>query len=431
MQSDFEADPVRRVVQNAVTQVSVQNIANRREVVTEADHSFSIALDDWKVTNQKRSGRCWMFAALNLFRVGAMKKMKLKDFEFSQNFTLFWDKLEKANYFLESIIGTADRQVDDRTVAFLLAQPIVDGGQWHMLVSLVKKHGLVPKAAMPETESSGNTGAMNAVLVAKLRETARNLREMHARGAGMQELRAAKEDALTVVHRILCIHLGTPPEGFVWQWKDKDGKFHRETRMTPARFAEKYVTVPLDEYVCLVNDPRPHHSYGRTYSVEYLGNVVGGEPIIYLNVDVDAMKRATVRTLKDEEPVWFGCDVRKQMDGKLGLWDASLQDYESIYGTTFDLDKADRLQYGEARMTHAMLFTGVDLVNGKPRRWRVENSWGEDRGEKGFFLMNDSWFDEHMFEVAVRQKHLPAKLRRAVERKPVMLPPWDPMGALA
>jgi bleomycin hydrolase len=431
MRDDFGGEPMRRIVQNAVTQVSVQSIANRREVVTEADHSFSVVLDDWKATNQARSGRCWMFAALNLFRVGAMKKMKLKEFEFSQNFTLFWDKLEKANYFLEAIIDTADRDVDDRTVAFLLSQPIVDGGQWHMLVSLVKKHGLVPKAAMPETESSGNTGAMNSVLVAKLREGAKRLRDMRAEGAGMKALRDAKEDTLNVVYRILSIHLGTPPERFVWQWKDKDGKFHREAGMTPRRFADKYVGVPLDEYVCLVNDPRPQHSYGRTYSVEYLGNVVGGEQIVYLNVDVDTMKRATVRTLKDGEPVWFGCDVRKQMDGKLGVWDAQLQDYESIYGTAFGLDKAGRLQYGEARMTHAMLFTGVDLVRGKPRRWRVENSWGEDRGQKGFFLMNDSWFDEHMFEVAVHQKYLPAKLRKAVERRPVMLPPWDPMGALA
>jgi bleomycin hydrolase len=233
------------------------------------------------------------------------------------------------------------------------------------------------------------------------------------------------------VYRILSIHLGTPPERFVWQWKDKSGKFHREAGMTPSRFAAKYVGVPLDGYVCLVNDPRPQHAYGRTYSVEYLGNVVGGEQIVYLNVDVDTMKRAAVRTLKGGEPVWFGCDVRKQMDRERGIWDARLQDYEEIYGTTFGMDKAARLQYGEARMTHAMLFTGVDLVNGKPRRWRVENSWGEEHGQKGFFLMNDSWFDEYMFEVAVRRDHLPAKLREAADRRPVMLPPWDPMGALA
>jgi bleomycin hydrolase len=431
MREEFESDPAHRIVRNAVTQVSIAQISNRREVVTEADHSFSIMLDDWKATSQKRSGRCWLFAGLNLLRAGAMKKMKLKDFEFSQNFPMFWDKLEKANYLLEAIIETADRDVDDRTVAFLLRNIVSDGGQWNMFVNLVKKHGLVPKAAMPETESSSNTREMNRALVTKLRQGALRLRKLQATGAGVSELRVAKGEILKVAHRILSIHLGTPPTKFDWQWRDKDRKFHRDPEMTPQLFAAKYVTIPIDDYVCLVHDPRRSNPPGRTYTVEYLGNVVGGDIVTYLNVDIGLMKKAALKTLHDGEPVWFGCDCGKQMDRDLGLWDANLRDVESIYGTTFDMTKEERLLYGATQMNHAMLFTGVDMKSAKPRRWRVENSWGPDPGNKGFFLMNDSWFDEHMFEIAARKKYLPPKLREALRKKPTVLPAWDPMGSLA
>lgn len=431
MREQFEAKPAYTVAQNAVAKVTVKNLVNRRTVVTGADHSFSVKLDDWKVTDQKSSGRCWLFAGLNLFRAGAMKKMKLKEFEFSQNYPMFWDKLEKANYFLEAIADTADRDADDRTVTYLLAHPVDDGGQWNMFVNIVRKYGLVPKSAMPETESSSSTRAMNEVLVWKLRESAKALREMRAGGADRKALRAAKEEALAVVYRILSIHLGTPPKRFDWQWHDKDGKFHRDGSMTPQRFARKYVSLPIDDYACLVHDPRPTSPRGRTFTVQYLGNVVGGGTVKYLNVDVDLMKRIAVRALKAGEPVWFGCDVGKMMDRQTGLWDAGLQDYESLYDTTFGLDKAERLMYGATCMTHAMLFTGVDLVGGKPRRWRVENSWGEKGGKKGFYIMNDSWFDEYMFEIAARKTYLPVRLREALKRPPIVLPPWDPMGSLA
>ena len=431
MQADFQSKPLYALVRNAVTQVSVQSLANRRDVVAEADHTFSIRLDDWKVTNQKKSGRCWLFAGLNLLRVGARRKLKLKDFEFSQNFVMFWDKLEKANHFLEAVLDTAHLPLGDRTVDFLLAHPAVDGGQWHMFVNVVKKHGLAPKAARPETESSSNSRAMNALLLAKLRQGARELRDLHAAGASGKDLRAAKERILLVVHRILCIHLGEPPAKFVWQWTDKNKKFHRAAAMTPRTFAARYAAVPLDDYVCLVNDPRPTSPLGRTFTVRYLGNVVGGDPVIYLNVGVEQMKTAAVRALRDGEPVWFGCDVGKMMDRNAGLWDADLRDYDGLYDTTFALDKASRLAYGATSMNHAMLFTGVDIRRGRPRRWRVENSWGEEGGRKGFYLMNDSWFDEHMFEVAARRKDLPARLLKALERKPIVLPPWDPMGSLA
>ena len=431
MRQDFQAKPIYSVMQNAITHTSVDGLAWRHDVTKDAEHSYSIKLDKWTATNQKGSGRCWMFAAMNLFRVGAMKKLKLDNFEFSQNYPLFWDKLEKANHFLEAMIDTADRDLDDRTVKHLMHHAVDDGGQWNMFIDLVHKHGLAPKTVMPETQSSSSTGSMNKVLTDKLRLGAKMLRDLAAEGAKMPQLREAKSEILNVIHRILCIHLGTPPEKFDWQWTDKAGKLHRQRGMTPKRFAETYVTVDMDDYVCLVHDPRATSPIGRTFTVDYLGNVVGGKKVVYLNIDVELMKRIAMRTLQDGEPVWFGCDVGQQMHRETGMWDARVQDYASIYDTSFQMDKAARLEYGATAMSHAMLFTGVDIVGGKPQRWRVENSWGTDKGQGGFWRMNDSWFNEHMFEIAAKSKYLPAKLRDALKRKPIVLPAWDPMGSLA
>jgi len=431
MQKEFDSKPHYRQMQNAVTVTAVDKVALNRAVVTDLDDSFSCRLDDWAVTNQKESGRCWIFAGTNLLRVGAMRKMNLKEFEFSQSYIFFWDKIERANYFLESIIDTANRPDGDRTVDFLLDNVANDGGQWNMFVSLIRKHGLVPKSAMPESESSSNSRVMNRALKAKLREGAKRLRQMHANGAGVRELRKAKHEILTVIYRILSIHIGTPPGRFDWQWRDKDNKFHRDGEVTPQEFAKKYVSLDLDEYVCLVHDPRPSSPFGRTFTVAYLGNVVGGEQVKYLNVDIDTMKNIAMRTLLDGEPVWFGCDCSPQMARDIGLWDARLFDYEGVYDTQFALNKAERLIYHQSSMNHAMLFTGVDVVDGRPRRWRVENSWSDEIARKGFFIMDDSWFDEFMFEIAARKSYLPENLQKTLELKPIILPPWDPMGSLA
>ncbi|MCH8924062.1 MAG: C1 family peptidase, partial [Planctomycetes bacterium] len=380
-------------------------------------------------------GRCWMFAGLNLFRVGAMQKMNLKEFQFSQNYAFFWDKFERANYFLERIIETADRDADDRHVAWLLERPLDDGGQWNMFINIIKKHGVVPQAVMPETESSSASARMNAVLLHKLREGAATIRTAAASAADEEELRAVKNDIIEVVYRILSIHLGTPPTEFDWQWNDKDKKFHRDGRLTPQQFAERYIDAPLDDYVCLVHDPREQHAFGRTYTVEHLGNVEGGDIVKYLNVEIDTMKQIAMKTILAGEPVWMGCDVGPMMHRDLGLWDADLYEYDDLYDTPFGLDKAGRLLHHQSVMTHAMLFTGVDVVevDGRevPRRWRVENSWGDEGGRKGFYLMNDNWFDQYMFEIAARKEYLPAELQAALETEPTVLPPWDPMGALA
>ena len=431
LRKDFAASPAYRLAQNAVTRVTVDDVAISREIINGTGHSWSVLLDDWKVTNQERSGRCWLFAGLNLLRVGAMRKMGLKEFEFSQNYAMFWDKIERANYFLEAVIETADRELGDRTIAFLLQSAAEDGGQWNMFAALVGKHGLVPKSVMPETQSSSNTGRMNAILRSQLRQGARAVRAAYAAG-GAAAARAGKAEILRVIYRVLCIHLGTPPERFDWQWTDKDREFHRDGVLTPQEFAAKYVELPVADYVCLVHDPRATSPQGRTFTVEYLGNVIGAPPVTYLNVDVPLLKRLTAASLSAGEPVWFGCDVGKMMSNEYGIWDAALYDLPSVYDTPFDLDKAARLDYGESQMTHAMLFTGVDLgADGASRRWRVENSWGSDSGRDGFYTMNDSWFDEYVFDIPARRSALPPELQAALDTEPIVLPAWDPMGALA
>ena len=309
LRKGFTHNPTYRLAQNALTQTSLDDLALDREIVVRTDRSVSHLLDDWTATNQKSSGRCWLFAGLNLLRVGAMQKMNLKSFEFSQNHTMFCDKIERANYFLEAIIDTADRDVDDRTVAYLLQEVANDGGQWNMFATLVRKHGLVPKSVMPETQSSSATSRLNDILRRVLRQAARDLRSAHADNPDLDALRERKREILDVVHRVLCMHLGTPPERFDWQWTDKDRAFHRDGELTPLEFAEKYVTLPLDDYVCLVHDPRETSPVGRTFTVDRLGNVVGGPPVVYLNVDVAVMKQLATQAIVGGEPVWFGCDV--------------------------------------------------------------------------------------------------------------------------
>jgi len=428
--TSFANDPAAKVAQNAITNGNLLDIALNRDLVQNIDSSFSIKLDDWKVTNQKSSGRCWLFATLNLFRPGTMKKLNVKNFEFSQSHIHFWDKFERSNHFFEAIIGTADRPLDDRTIGFLLGDPIGDGGQWNMAMNLIRKHGLVPKSAYPESVSSSSTRFMNAILKDILRSGASELREILDNGGSEKEARAHKDKRVGDVWKILCIHLGTPPEEFDWQWEDKDGEFHRKGSMTPQKFAKEYVDMDWEDYVCIVNDPR--NDYYQTYTVDYLQNVAGGPPVVYLNVPSQEMKDVTQKLLEDGLPVWMGCDVGKQMHRKRGLWDAKLFDFAGLYGTEFGMDKADRLRYSQTMMTHAMLFTGVDVVEGTPRRWRVENSWGaKESGKKGFFTMNDSWYDEHMFEIAAPTDYLTDKMKNGLNTTPVVLPAWDPMGSLA
>jgi len=429
----FDKEPQYRQAMNAVCATPLSKVALNRKRVVEVDHTFSHHLPENKITAQNQSGRCWMFAALNTFRVEAIKKMNLdNEFELSQNYVTFWDKFEKANYFLESILSTMDEPIGSRLLDWLLTGPVQDGGQWHMFINLVRKYGVVPKRAMPESESSSNTRELGYQLTYMLRDYACRLRAAHAKKDSDAELRNMKNGYLEEIYRILAIHLGEPPREFDWQWRDKEKEFHREGKMTPKEFYDKYVGIDLDDLVCLIHDPRPKHSYNEVYTVKFLGNVVGGEPIKYLNVPIDVLKTAAAEQIKDGQPVWFGNDVGKHLDRDLGMMDMDLFDYELVYGTAPIMNKAERLQYGHSQMTHAMVFTGVDIdAKGKPVKWRVENSWGDKPGDKGFFAMTDKWFDEYMYEVVVHRKYVPADAIAALEREPIGLDPWDPMGSLA
>ncbi|MDD7384690.1 MAG: C1 family peptidase [Actinomycetaceae bacterium] len=425
---EFAADHAARIAQNAVAETPITKVALDRNIVTSIDPSMSIKVDKWPNTNQKKSGRCWLFSGLNSLKPIVYDDTSLKEFEFSQNYEFFWDKLEKSNYFLTSMIDLADRDVDDRTVHYLLSDPIGDGGQWNMFVALVQKYGVVPKYAMPETESSSNSRDMDASLENLLRRGARDVRKAARAG---EDAEAVKNEVLRQIYRVLAIHLGTPPTEFIWQYEDKDGVFHRDGTFTPQEFAAKYIP-DLDDYVCLVNDPRETSPFNHLYTVDRLGNVIGAKPVTYLNVDIAVMRKAVIETLQEGKPVWFGCDTGKQADRDRGIWDAKLFDFEGTYGVDLTMTKAEELEYAESAMTHAMVFTGVDLLDdGTPRRWRVENSWGDEVGDKGFFTMNDSWFDQHVFEIAVHKSKLPEELLSVLDEEPRVLPAWDPMGSLA
>ena len=429
---NFNNHPTSKISMNAATRTDVRKVAMNWDAFRDIDHTFSDKVSgEMKATSQMRSGRCWGFAGLNLLRVYLGRKYKLKNFEFSQNYFIFFDKLEKANYFLENIIETVEQSIDSRLVMHLLSSPIQDGGQWDMFVNLLKKYGTVPKKVMAESHQSSNTAQMNKLVTRKLREFALQLREASSKGKTPSELRTMKEDMMSTIYQMLCISLGTPPEKFDWSIRNKKDKFQRFTDLTPQKFYKEHVGINLDDFVCLINDPRSFTEYNKTYTVEYLGNVSGGNIIRYLNLETDELRKYTIKSIKANDPVWFGCDVGKFFTRQFGVMDMNLFEFDRFYGTTFSMNKAQRLEYGDSIMTHAMLFTGVDLKNKKPTKWRVENSWGADHGEKGFDIMTDPWFDQFMYEVVIHKKHLTKKIIDMYNMEPIGLPPWDPMGSLA
>nr|WP_039171156.1 C1 family peptidase [Bifidobacterium pseudolongum] len=431
LRHDFDANKSNRMAMNAVTTAGINNVARNYDRARLLQRRFSTVVDNGEATHQDHSGRCWLFSSLNVARFVAKKNMNLKEFEFSQNYAMYFDKLERINYFMQDMAGLirAGEPVDSRLFQHMLHDVMGDGGQWTMAMNIYKKYGAVPKSLFPETESSKNTSEMNTQLrrllhtaVAHMQDNPNEIDEIIARTV---------EDG----HRMLTIHLGEPPKSFHWEWTDADGAFHRDGEITPVEFWNKYVgSADLDSYVCLVDDPRKEHSKGTKIGIEHLGNVAGGDPTEYLNVPIEFMKDC-VRTILVEQgiPVWFGADCHPMMDRQDGAWATDLFEYGEVYGVDFDMDKEQRVRFADSAMNHAMAFVGVDVDDDgtTTRRWRVENSWGTKIADKGYFTMADDWFDQYVFEVAVPKAMLPEEYRKALGEPATMLPAWDPMGALA
>ena len=428
----FHKDSQNRIAACAIASSGINAASLNQNTIRKHNNLFSDTTKMGKITSQNQSGRCWMFAALNTARVTTMKKLNMKTLEFSQNYTLFWDKLEKANYFLESIIETVDEDLNGRLVTHLLTAPLQDGGQWDMFKGLLQKYGIVPKYMMPETFHSSNTAVMAANLTRRLRRDAKCLREAYENGKDIQSLTAMKEDMLYEIYNILVKCLGEPPTVFDFEYEDEDEVYHVDRKLTPIEFFNKYVGWNLEDKISIINAPTKDKPYEKMYSIKYLGSVKEAEIIKYLNLPIEELKKAAIKSIQAGEPVWFGCDVGKMSHRDLGIMDLDLYDYDETLSKIDDFDKADRLNYGESMLTHAMVFTGVDLdENQKPIKWRVENSWGDKAGKKGIFSMSDRWFDEYNYQIMVDKKYLDEKYHKILDMEPVMLEPWDPFGALA
>ena len=431
-QADLDKHEGHEVNERAVTKNGILSVSADYRSEVAMDRVFSIDIDTGKVADQKRSGRCWMFAALNTMRHSMREKLHMKDdFELSQNYTFFWDKLEKSNYFLENVLQTAELPTSDRKVAWLMQTPQQDGGQWDMLVALIQKYGVVPQTVMPETFNSSNSTEINKQLNLKLRKDAVELRELVAANNSDADIQKAKEKMLNEIYRMLAYTFGEPPANFDFEYRDTDNNYHRIENITPQEFFKKYVGWNLDDYVSIINAPTADKPFNHMYTVEMLGNVLGGRQVRHLNLDMQTFRKVAIEQLKHGESVWFGSDVGQESDRKKGIMDTNLYHQDELFDVDFSMSKAERLDYGESMMTHAMVLTGVDLVDGQPTKWKVENSWGDKVGEKGFFVMSDDWMEEFCYQIVVNKKYLPKDLQEILKEEPTVLAPWDPMGALA
>ncbi|WP_449449491.1 aminopeptidase C [Streptococcus suis] len=430
--ANYLANPSLQATENAVSHNGLLKSLETRQSAIDNDYVFSIDLTKDAVSNQKASGRCWMFAALNTFRHKLISDFKLENFELSQAHTFFWDKYEKSNWFLEQIIATADQEIGSRKVKFLLDTPQQDGGQWDMVVALFEKYGVVPKSVYPESISSSASRELNQYLNKLLRQDAQILRDLLAKGASSKEVQTQKENLLQEIFNFLAVNLGLPPRSFDFAYRDKDNVYHRDTNVTPQAFYEKYVGLKLSDYVSIINAPTTDKPYNKSYTVELLGNVVGAPAVRYLNVEMNRFKELAIAQLKAGESVWFGSDVGQSSNRQTGIMATNTYDFSSGLGIHFHQDKAGRLDYSESLMTHAMVLTGVDLdENEQPLKWKVENSWGDKVGDKGYFVASDSWMDEYTYQIVVRKEFLTQEELAAYQAQPQVLAPWDPMGALA
>lgn len=431
-EKEFLEDKRNIVAMNAATYNGVQKVARDVNALKDEPFAFNVDIKNGEITNQKQSGRCWMFASMNVLRNIVIKKFNLENFELSQSYTLFWDKLERCNYYMEAVIEKANEPLEDRVMDYLMSDLLSDGGQWDMFVNIVKKYGLVPKYAYPESQTSSATVQLNKYLCKILRKYTTELRDA-VQNEGVKKARELKEEVLKDVYNVLTSTLGQMPEKFDVVLHDKDGKLIEDKGMDAHSFFDKYIGVEIDQYISLINSPTEDKPFSQTYTIKYLGNIIEGKIVKHLNLPIEELKKAAVKQLKDGYPVWFGCDVGRSsvVEDERAMLDTKAVDYESLFNVDLKLSKEDALDYGYSLMTHAMTFTGVQMNGNEPLRFKVENSWGEKFGYKGHFVMTSDWFDQYVYQVVVNKKYLPEKLRKAYEKKAIELKPWDPMGSLA
>ncbi len=429
IQGSFVKDPATVAIQNILSHnTDINTLASNLSNEGKLDTYFKYNVDVKGITNQRSSGRCWLFASLNELRPMAAKKFNVKEFYFSQNFCSFWDLFEKSNLFLENIIRTAGKEATDREVETYLKSPVGDGGVWNLFVDVAEKYGVVPADVMPETAHSNSTGNMRKILNEKLRDGAWTLRQMRADGAKEKALREEKIEIMKQVYRILALSLGEPPVEFTWKYVDKDGK-QQVIKSTPKEF---YASVAPKDFnmktmVMIMNDPT--REYYKLYDIQNYRNTYEGFNWIYLNLPNDEIKEMALASIKDNRPLYISCDVGKYASREDGWLDLNLYDYQSLYGITINMDKKARILTRQSGSSHAMLLVACDTdENDKPVKWKFENSWGASSGNNGYMILTDEWFDEYLFRIVVDKKYMPEKLLKLLKQKPVQVPVWDYMN---
>ncbi|XP_052716298.1 bleomycin hydrolase-like [Crassostrea angulata] len=439
MENKFSADPKNRLAQNVCYTANPKQILKNQSSLNNQVHVFSckVPTEGKPMSNQKASGRCWIFACLNAMRCSVMPSLQCDELEFSQNYLFFWDKLERCNYNLDSYIECARRgeTFEGRLVSHLLTSPSEDGGQWDMLVNLVEKYGVIPKVCFKDAQSAAESRILCGIINNKMREFCKRLQTMVFEKASDEEIQKEKSSMLQQIYTTLSICLGTPPKTITWEYYDKSKKYQKIGPITPLEFYTTKIKpiFNMQDKLCIVNDPRAKNPYNKLYTVEYLNNMTGGRPVLYVNQPIGVLKELTMKSIADGEAVWFGCDVGKYNSIKPdGILDLKALDYNLVFGfSALGLDKEGRLNYGESLMTHAMLITAFHKENGESTKWRIENSWGDSDGDKGYLIMSDDWFSEFVYEVVIDKKFLTEEILAVTKQTPVVLPAWDPMGALA
>ena len=428
--NNYQKDEKNKILRHALVKNSIYTIASSQDEIKEMDFNFDINIKTLSAANQKASGRCWIFAATNVCREIIAAKCNLDSFELSQSYVAFYDRLEKANYLLESVIELIDQDYDDRTLTFLLQNGVGDGGQWDMFVNLVNKYGLCPKNVYPETNTSSATRETAQLINFNIRKFASEAKALYQQ-KGLEAVRKLKEQLLNKIYFLLIDAYGVPPKSFDFEYTDKDKNYHLEKGFTPLSFKDKYLGNQLDDFVSLINAPTKDKPFGKTYTIKYLGNVVDGKIVTHLNVTMERMKELILAQLKDNRIVWFGSDVGFYGDREEGVWDDTRFDLLTPFGMNLNMDKGESLDYHASQMNHAMCITGVSFKEGKPSKWKIENSWGTDRAKAGYYIMSASWFDQFVYQAVVDKKYLNEEELKALKEKPIVLKPWDPMGSLA